>query len=166
MSNKRARKQSRTIGEVCVGSGRIMLCDPCRADEASDWWDGYCERTDFDKSPDSVEINGTKDFPLASLQVPALVTDVMRWKPVMRKPLHGEYWLPKSESGFCFIPSSRSWGIIDSRGVTTPAGVEVGRLNYCICPNGRSLRKNNGPGVIRSEDVPECLIRQVHKARS
>jgi hypothetical protein len=57
-------KQWRTIGEVCVGSGRIMLCDPSRADEASDWWDGYCERTDFDKSPDSVEINGTKNFPI------------------------------------------------------------------------------------------------------
>ena len=68
-----------------------------RADEASDWWDGYCGRTDFDKSPDSVEINGTKDFPIG----------VMRWKPVMRKPLHGEYWLPKSESGFCLITSLR-----------------------------------------------------------
>jgi hypothetical protein len=54
----------KTIGEVCVDSGRMMLCDPFSANEASDWWDGYRERTDFNKSPASVEINGTKDFPI------------------------------------------------------------------------------------------------------
>ena len=54
----------KTIGEVCIDSGTIMLCDPCRADEVSGWWDDYCERTDLNKSPDSVEINGRKDFPI------------------------------------------------------------------------------------------------------
>jgi hypothetical protein len=57
-------KQWRTIGEVCIDSGTIMLCDPCRADEVSDWWNDYCERTDLNKSPDTVEINGRKDFPI------------------------------------------------------------------------------------------------------
>ena len=33
-------KQWRTIGEVCVDSGSIVICDPCRADKASDWWQG------------------------------------------------------------------------------------------------------------------------------
>jgi hypothetical protein len=32
-------------------------------------------------------------------------------------------------------------GVIDTRGVRTPAGVEVGRLNYCICYNGITLRQ-------------------------
>jgi len=31
-------------------------------------------------------------------------------------------------------------GVIDSRGTRTSAGVHVGRLNYCICPNGQALR--------------------------
>jgi hypothetical protein len=54
----------KTIGEVCIDSGTIMLCDPCRADEVSGWWDDYCERTDLNKSPDSKEINVRKDFPI------------------------------------------------------------------------------------------------------
>jgi hypothetical protein len=57
-------KQWRTIGEVCIDSGTIMLCDPCRADEVTDWWNDYCEKTDLNKSPDSVEINGRKEFPI------------------------------------------------------------------------------------------------------
>lgn len=31
-------------------------------------------------------------------------------------------------------------GIIHTKGIRTPAGVEAGRENYCICPNGQSLR--------------------------
>ena len=31
-------------------------------------------------------------------------------------------------------------GVIDTRGVSTPAGLVVGRLNYCICPNGQAMR--------------------------
>jgi len=31
-------------------------------------------------------------------------------------------------------------GVIDSRGTRTSAGKHVGRLNYCICPNGQTLR--------------------------
>lgn len=38
-------------------------------------------------------------------------------------------------------------GVIDTRGVTTYAGVEVGRLNWCICPNGRTLRRQLLPGT-------------------
>ena len=35
-------------------------------------------------------------------------------------------------------------GIIDTRGMQSPAGVECGRLNWCICPNGQALRKQTG----------------------
>jgi hypothetical protein len=32
-------------------------------------------------------------------------------------------------------------GVIDTRGVKTPAGMDAGGLFYCICPNGRALKK-------------------------
>jgi hypothetical protein len=31
-------------------------------------------------------------------------------------------------------------GIIDTRGIRTPANFECGGLHYCICPNGRALK--------------------------
>lgn len=34
-------------------------------------------------------------------------------------------------------------GVIDTRGLKTPAGLEVGKLNFCICPNGRALKNCN-----------------------
>jgi hypothetical protein len=40
--------------------------------------------------------------------------------------------------GHCTLCGNR--GIVDTRGVTTPAGVPVGRLNYCLCLNGVALR--------------------------
>lgn len=52
------------------------------------------------------------------------------------------YWLENYCDDHCTLCGNR--GVIDSRGVKTPAGKEVGRLNYCICPNGRSLRKQKG----------------------
>lgn len=36
-------------------------------------------------------------------------------------------------------------GTIDTRGVKTRAGVLVGRVNWCICPNGQSLRDQKAP---------------------
>ena len=50
-------------------------------------------------------------------------------------------------SGFPFPVSLCSLcgnrGVIDTTGVRSPAGVEVGRKNFCICPNGQSLRSQN-----------------------
>ena len=51
-----------------------------------------------------------------------------------------EYWLENYVTSHCTLCGNR--GVIDSRGVKTPAGVPVGRLNYCICPNGQGLREN------------------------
>ncbi len=44
-------------------------------------------------------------------------------------------------------------GIIDTRGVKTPAGVEVGRLNWCLCPNGQAMREQSGDRL--PADFPE-----------
>lgn len=52
-----------------------------------------------------------------------------------------DYCMKHYVTEHCTLCGNR--GIIDSRGVKTPAGVDVGRLNYCICPNGQSLRDQN-----------------------
>lgn len=50
-----------------------------------------------------------------------------------------EYWLKHYAVGFCTLCANH--GVIDTRGAQTPAGIEVGRLNYCICPNGQAARE-------------------------
>jgi hypothetical protein len=52
------------------------------------------------------------------------------------------YWLEHYCDHFCTLCGCR--GVIDTRGVKTPGGAEVGRLNWCICPNGQALRKQSG----------------------
>jgi hypothetical protein len=49
-----------------------------------------------------------------------------------------KYWLDYYCDDHCTLCGNRGW--IDTRGVRTAAGVEVGRVNYCICPNGQALR--------------------------
>lgn len=53
-----------------------------------------------------------------------------------------ELWLEYVVKGKCSICANSS--IIDSRGRKTPAGVEVGTLSWCICPNGRHLKELSG----------------------
>jgi hypothetical protein len=48
------------------------------------------------------------------------------------------YWHAFYATEHCTLCGNH--GVIDSRGVKTPAGYEVGRLNWCICPNGQALR--------------------------
>lgn len=51
-----------------------------------------------------------------------------------------EYWATHYASGgHCSLCGN--CGVIDTRGITTPAGLEVGSFNYCLCPNGQSLRR-------------------------
>lgn len=52
-----------------------------------------------------------------------------------------DYWHEHYATGHCTLCGNR--GIIDTRGVRTPAGVQVGRLNWCICPNGQTIRTNS-----------------------
>lgn len=48
-------------------------------------------------------------------------------------------------------------GRIDTRGVRTAAGHEVGRINFCICPNGQALREHG--------HIPGHFVRVVKGAR-
>jgi hypothetical protein len=49
------------------------------------------------------------------------------------------YWLEYYADSHCTLCGNS--GVIDTAGVRTAAGKEVGRKNYCICPNGQALRK-------------------------
>lgn len=53
-----------------------------------------------------------------------------------------DYWLKHYMDRHCTLCGN--WGVIDSRAsAITPAGYRVGRLNFCICPNGQALREGN-----------------------
>lgn len=54
-----------------------------------------------------------------------------------------DYWHKYYAVDYCILCGNR--GIIDTTGVTTAAGKEVGRRNYCICPNGQSIRAQSHP---------------------
>ena len=49
------------------------------------------------------------------------------------------YWVKHYAGSHCTLCGNH--GVIDTRATAvTPAGYWVGRLNFCICPNGQSLR--------------------------
>ncbi len=53
-----------------------------------------------------------------------------------------EYWFDNLlQDNVCSLCGQT--GIIDTRGVRNANGIEVGRLNYCICPNGQKLKTAN-----------------------
>lgn len=61
-----------------------------------------------------------------------------------------KYWLEHYVDDLCTLCGN--WGVIDSRAsATSPAGWRVGRLNFCICPNGQALREGNA-------DIERVLI--------
>ncbi len=48
-----------------------------------------------------------------------------------------------SDTGHCCICGNR--GVIDTRGkLTTPAGQPCGDIVWCICPNGRVMKRKTG----------------------
>jgi len=49
-----------------------------------------------------------------------------------------DYWMAFYATDHCTLCGNT--GEIDTTGRCTPAGLEVGRKNYCICPNGQSMR--------------------------
>jgi hypothetical protein len=53
------------------------------------------------------------------------------------------YWLNNYCDDHCTLCGNR--GIVDTRDAKTAAGILVGRLNYCICPNGQILRERSLP---------------------
>lgn len=52
------------------------------------------------------------------------------------------YWHKHYATEHCTLCGNH--GVIDSRTIRTSAGKHVGRLNYCICPNGQTLREKGG----------------------
>lgn len=63
------------------------------------------------------------------------------------------YWHKHYATDHCTLCGNR--GVIDSRGVATPAGLVVGRLNWCLCPNGQALRKQTKLAVPREDDATQ-----------
>lgn len=55
-------------------------------------------------------------------------------------------------NGLCTLCGN--WGVVDTTGLRSPAGVEVGRRNYCICPNGQAMRE----GKFSMDIYPERLL--------
>jgi hypothetical protein len=50
-----------------------------------------------------------------------------------------DYWKEfYTEDKICSLCGNR--GVIDTSGVMSPIGINVGRKNFCICPNGQDLR--------------------------
>lgn len=53
------------------------------------------------------------------------------------------YWIDHyTNNGTCSLCGNS--GRIDTRGVRSPIGILVGKLNPCICPNGQAIRKEFG----------------------
>lgn len=67
------------------------------------------------------------------------------------------YWLQYYVADHCTLCGNH--GIIDSRGLCTPAGIDVGRLNYCICPNGQAMR-DQGVDMLAyaTEHMPHVVV--------
>lgn len=56
---------------------------------------------------------------------------------------------PDAGQTLCGLCANR--GVIDTRGIRTPAGVECGGIWWCICPNGRALRRS-----FKGQPVPKA----------
>lgn len=67
------------------------------------------------------------------------------------KPI-ADYWSKNYCTMHCTLCGNT--GIIDTRGTRTPAGWEVGRLNWCLCPNGQLMRYHS-----KSEPTENDLLR-------
>jgi hypothetical protein len=59
----------------------------------------------------------------------------------IRNNLISDYWIKNYvHRGHCSLCGNT--GKIDTTGIRTPAGWLVGRVNYCICPNGQVMRRH------------------------
>lgn len=82
-----------------------------------------------------------------------------------------DYWLKYYASepgpkGRCTLCGNS--GIIDTRGAMDATGHEVGRMNYCICPNGQEARRLSKTIVLPCEYVYqsiEPLVTTVYRAQ-
>jgi hypothetical protein len=68
----------------------------------------------------------------------------------MPNEIVSDYWAKHYAEDHCTLCGNH--GVIDTRATAvTPAGYWVGRLNFCICPNGQSLR-DGGADMERALD--------------
>lgn len=51
-----------------------------------------------------------------------------------------DYWLKYYCTDHCTLCGNH--GVVDTWGVLTPVGKAVGRVNWCICPNGQAMREH------------------------
>jgi len=58
---------------------------------------------------------------------------------MIREQKHTIEWYEFVNGGLCSLCGN--WGYLDTRGIKSPAGIICGKLNYCICPNGRSMKE-------------------------
>lgn len=74
-------------------------------------------------------------------QIP--VGDLQR---VQEKAIDDYFWKHyfNEEAGLCSLCGNR--GIIDTRATARSAG----RLNYCVCPNGRAMRSAKYPLIVNT----------------
>jgi len=71
----------------------------------------------------------------------------------------GDLWLEfgwPSEKDFQHCGLCANIGIIDTRGAVTAAGWPVGVIRFCICPNGRALKRMH-KGDISDQEIEELL---------
>jgi hypothetical protein len=62
IETKKAKRQWQTIGEVCVDTGTIVICDPCQANETTEWcYDGM----DLQNDSGAAELNDDGGIPIA-----------------------------------------------------------------------------------------------------
>ena len=58
-------------------------------------------------------------------------------------------WMEFLNDGHCGMCGNT--GIINTIGIATPAGYSCGVKAYCICPNGRCLKKQSKVGMKKWE---------------
>ena len=64
------------------------------------------------------------------------------------------YWLEfYTNEGHCSLCANS--GVVDTTGLKTLRGMEVGRKNFCICPNGQAIRKNTINEAGNRQQLPE-----------
>lgn len=51
-----------------------------------------------------------------------------------------DLWFEFTKAGLCGLCGN--WGVLDTRSIAiSPAGVDVGGVHFCICPNGRKMKE-------------------------
>jgi hypothetical protein len=68
------------------------------------------------------------------------ITDVYHWRYYPTPPDGDEDWMEFCHPKMHLCGLCAGYGLIDTRGIATPAGIECGGVHHCICPNGRDLK--------------------------